>query len=309
MANVCYELRITISEDKKDLLTALLVELGEPNFVEGAIDCDIEFEYGPENFQRDYYGELANNLPVVVYGEDIEKLKSLRDEICLRGKNFNLDLAPKDMIIEPCADQNWRESWKASFKPVDIDGHCVVLPPWEDKNSFPHRYKIIIDPGMAFGTGQHETTRLCLKFFYELKKIPRTVFDVGTGSGILAIAAKMHGCEVILGCDIDEASIGIAEENAVANNVSGLKFTSTPIADLPADAYDLVFANIQSKPLLRIFPEIAKRVSDNGAIIVSGVLENERSEFESAIATLGFKVTGHRQMGDWAGLLCTRSSD
>lgn len=301
----CYEMKIFTKEDKKDLLTALLVELGEQNFVEGALDCDVEFDFDYEHFQRDYYGEYAHDLPVIVYSEDQQYLESLRDKVVTNAPRFSLDIVSKNITIEPIRDQNWRESWKASFKPVDVNGICIIIPPWEDPSQFSHRYKIVIDPGMAFGTGQHETTRLCLELFYR-EPIAKRVLDVGTGSGILAIAAKLHGSEFIVGCDIDEPSVDIARENAELNHAPGIIFTTTPIADIAEGKFDLAFANIQSRPLVKIFADILKHMTPTGKIIVSGILEVEFEEFKLFLDGMGLKVTSCEKLRDWVGFICER---
>lgn len=303
---LCYELKIVTPEENKDLLTALLIELGEQNFVEGAIDCDVEFDFDYEHFQRDYYGELAKDLPVIVYSEDEKYLHDLRKSVLEKATSFGLTLGEKDLSIGLIKDQNWRESWKASFKPVDVRGICIILPPWEDPSKFPHRYKIIIDPGMAFGTGQHETTRLCLDLFYDLP-LPQTVIDVGTGSGILAIATRMAGSTRILGCDIDEPSIQIAAENGILNKTPDIEYTVTPIGEMSDFQYDLAFANIQFRPLVKIFDDILKRVKKDGKIIVSGILAVEFEDFKDFLSKLNVKVTRSEKLGDWVGFICERS--
>lgn len=305
---ICYELKIEIPEEQKDLLTALLLELGENNFVEGALDCDVEFDFDYEHFQRDYYGEYAKNLPVIVYDEDLQKLQTLKTNLIKFAPTHSLKLEDEKISIAPIKDQNWRESWKASFKPVDVDGVCVVLPPWEDVEKFNHKYKIVIDPGMAFGTGQHETTRLCLKLFYALPSLPKTVFDVGTGSGILAIAARMHGTQYALGCDIDEPSIQIAQENAEKNGTPDVAFTVTPISEIKESDFELVFANIQSRPLLKIFPDILRHTAKGGNIIVSGILAVEFEDFEKFLNSLDVEVTKLERLNDWVGFVCKRKA-
>lgn len=309
---ICYELRIRLVDEQKDLLTALLVELGEHNFVEGALDCDVEFDFDYDHFQRDYYGEFGHNLPVIVYSEDKAHLESLQKQLMEKAEGFSISLSEKNFELAPIKDQNWRESWKASFKPVDIDGQCVILPPWEDAKKFSQPYKIIIDPGMAFGTGQHETTKLCLKIYYELSKKHGVkhfdrVLDVGTGSGILAIAAKLHGAGYILGCDIDEPSIDIARENTEINNANPISYTTTPIADIPETDFDLVFANIQFRPLTKIFPDIFKRIRKNGTIIISGILAVEQEEFCAYLTSCGAVVSRVDKLNDWVGILCTKT--
>jgi len=200
---------------------------------------------------------------------------------------------------------DWRESWKASFRPVDVSDVFVILPPWEKPADFPHPHKIVIDPGMAFGTGQHETTKICLELLLKVNGFKR-VFDVGTGSGILAIAAKMLKAPFVFGCDIDAPSVDIAHANATSNNTHGIRFVSTPIAQISETDFDLVFANIQVRPLKMLMDDILKRTAPNGNIIFSGILESEMDDFCEFLTTKGVCVIERKIMGHWSGVLCTK---
>lgn len=306
---VCYELRINIGDEHKDALVDILHEFDEHNFVEGALDCDVEFEYDYEHLSRDYYGELVRHVPIILYSEDLQHLEQLKNNLFLEAATRTIPLGLNQLILQPIADQNWRESWKASFKPIDIAGQFAILPPWEKPEDFNHPHKIIIDPGMAFGTGQHETTKLCLELLLEIKPTPRSIFDVGTGSGILAIAAAMLGSEVILGCDIDENSVHIAQVNARDNDIHTAKFVSTAIADIEDSNFDLVFANIQLRPLTKIFGDIIGHTRPGGTIIVSGILTTEIDDFCALVKDHGGVVRKVVTLGHWSGIVCERPLD
>jgi ribosomal protein L11 methyltransferase len=303
---VCYELRIHIDDAQKDALIDILHEFDEHNFVEGALDCDVEFEYDYEHLSRDYYGELVRQVPVILYSEDMQHLSTLRDNLLTETSARSIPLSAGQLILQPIADQNWRESWKASFKPIDIAGRFAILPPWENPADFAQPHKIIIDPGMAFGTGQHETTKLCLELLLELKTVPKKVFDVGTGSGILAIAASMLGCEKIVGNDIDENSVHIAQVNAKDNNISNTTFTGTPIEEITDKDFDLIFANIQLRPLTKIFGDIVGHTRTGGTIIVSGILNTEIDDFRELVQRSGGIVKKVVSLGHWSGIVCER---
>lgn len=303
---ICYELRIQIDDTQKETLVEMLHEFDEHNFVEGALDCDVEFEYDYEHLSRDYYGELVRQVPVILYSEDHEHLKQLRENLLLEAGRRQLPLSEAQMVLQPIADQNWRESWKASFKPIDIGGQFIILPPWENPDTFPQPHKIVIDPGMAFGTGQHETTKLCLELLLECKKTPESIFDVGTGSGILAIASAMLGSSRILGCDIDENSVHIAQVNARDNKIDNARFVSTDIADIAETDFELVFANIQLRPLTKIFGDIVGHTKPGGTMIVSGILNTEIDDFRELVENHGAKVIKVVTLGHWSGIVCER---
>jgi ribosomal protein L11 methyltransferase len=280
--------------------------LGETEFVEGVVDCDVEIDFDPEDPPKTLYESLVHNTPLVLYSEDLTRLQFLLAEIPRQARQFQLDLPESALSLAPIADQNWRESWKASFKPVSIKDTLVIFPPWEKPESFPHPLKIMLDPGMAFGTGQHETTRICLDIFLE-QPIPGCVLDVGTGSGILAMAAKLRGAKSVVANDIDPDSIRVAQENLDANGISGIFLTTAPVAELPNHKYDFVFANIQFKPLLRLMPDILSKIAPKTPVLISGILATELEEFLSALQPMGVAVKQHRFLGHWTGILCEKS--
>jgi ribosomal protein L11 methyltransferase len=302
MNPICYELVISVREEEKDLLTLILNDLGEFSFVEGAIDCDLEFDHD-ELRNKDHYALNAQGTPVIVYSEDMDHLRKVENGL-REGCLARIGRDP-ETILRPIADQNWRESWRASFRPVDVAGVFVILPPWEKPAEFAQPHKIVIDPGMAFGTGQHETTKICLELLLKVDGYKR-VFDVGTGSGILAIAARMLGAPFVFGCDIDAPSVDIAALNSASNGVSGIRFVCTPIAQIAESGFDLVFANIQARPLKGLMTEILKHTATGGRIIFSGVLESELDDFCEFLCERGVQVNERKIMGHWSGVLCTK---
>jgi len=212
------------------------------------------------------------------------------------------------------ADQNWMEAWKQYYKPILIGQRLLILPAWMESPE-PNRVAIKIDPGMAFGTGTHPTTQLCLELMENafVKGQTSKVIDVGCGSGILSIAAWKLGAKEVLGVDIDEESVKNSRENADTNGVGEelilgvgsvqeildgkFKFTKAP----------LVVANILAPVIVRLFDAgMADLIEENGAIILSGILfEQEQSVVEAGQAH-GLRMIERRQMGDWVALAMSR---
>ena len=210
---ICYELKIQVLEDAKELVAQILTELEIGDFVYGEIDCDIEAEYDPAKVSQDLYAQLNQNPPIIIYNEDNAYLESVQKALETLFPKVNISVNNNTFTLQEIADQNWRESWKQSFKPVLVKDVFAIIPPWENPLEFSQKFKIIINPGMAFGTGQHETTRLCLEMMINYPVAER-FFDVGTGSGILAIAAKLTGAKFVFGNDIDPECMAVALENA-----------------------------------------------------------------------------------------------
>jgi ribosomal protein L11 methyltransferase len=208
------------------------------------------------------------------------------------------------------ADQNWMEAWKQHYKPILIGERLLILPAWLESPD-PKRIPIKIDPGMAFGTGTHPTTQLCL----ELMEISTnhsplsTVIDVGCGSGILSIAALKLGAKTVLGVDIDIESVKNSRENADVNGVGEElllgqgSVTEVLAGQFPFKSAPLVVANILAPVLIRLFDAgLADLIEPNGEIILSGILDHQAESVIEAGQAKGLKRGETRQMKDWVAI-------
>jgi ribosomal protein L11 methyltransferase len=227
-------------------------------------------------------------------------------------------------VYTPVEDQNWMEAWKARYQPIPIGRRLIIVPAWLESPDAT-RVPIKIDPGMAFGTGTHPTTQLCLEilehFFddnlqtgesniYQLPPQP-TVIDVGCGSGILSVAALKLGAKFALGVDIDEASVRASRENADANGIPREQFVigQGSVSEVLAGKFEprnapLVLVNILAPIILRLFDlGLAKLVSPGGALILSGILAEQAEGVISCAGTYGLKLVEKRSQGDWVALL------
>ncbi len=176
-------------------------------------------------------------------------------------------------------DQGWASSWRQYFEPLEVSKDLIILAPWQSKGSFPHRYKLIIDPGPAFGTGRHPTTRMCLRAMEKVceELTPGwSAIDIGTGSGILAIYAAMRGAGEVLGIDIDGEALSWARRAVEINGLSNvIELSSVPIGDID-QAFDLVLANLDIGIFNILGMKIWDRVGRGGWVIISGILQNEK---------------------------------
>jgi ribosomal protein L11 methyltransferase len=217
------------------------------------------------------------------------------------------------------ADQNWMEAWKQHYKPILIGRRLLILPAWMESPN-PERIAIKIDPGMAFGTGTHPTTQLCLELmelFFTQSSIQNRkseiVIDVGCGSGILSIAAIKLGAKAVIGVDIDEESVKNSRENADTNGVGeDLILGMGSVQEILDGKFGfksapLVVANILAPVIVRLFTAgMANLIEDNGAIVLSGILfEQEQSVIEAGQAQ-GLQMNERRQIGDWVALTMSR---
>jgi ribosomal protein L11 methyltransferase len=219
------------------------------------------------------------------------------------------------------ADQNWMEAWKQHYKPILIGERLVILPAWMDSPD-PNRIAIKIDPGMAFGTGTHPTTQLCLELMEQfltqssiVNRKPEIVIDVGCGSGILSIAALKLGAKSALGVDIDAGSIVNARENAAANQVGDELILEVGSVQEILDGRfafckaPLVLANILAPVIVRLFDiGLANLIEKDGAIILSGILQEQAQSVIEAAQAKGLRMNERKQMGDWVALTMSRQT-
>jgi ribosomal protein L11 methyltransferase len=223
------------------------------------------------------------------------------------------------------ADQNWMEAWKESYKPIPIGKRLMIVPAWMDSPE-PKRIPIKIDPGMAFGTGTHPTTQLCLELLEKaimdhgewnmdesIIHPPLTIIDVGCGSGILSIAALKLGADSALGVDIDIESVVNSRENADKNGI-GDEFAlgqgsvvEVKVGQFAYASAPLVVANILAPIIIRLFDAgLADLVEAGGEIILSGILAEQAEKVIEAAAAKGLVLNERRQVGDWVALACRK---
>ncbi len=213
-------------------------------------------------------------------------------------------------------EEDWAEAWKAHWKPARFGRRLVVVPSWEGYEPGPDEVAVRLDPGMAFGTGSHASTALCLEILDELSRPGKpgaerpgpAVLDVGTGSGILAIAAALLGAERVVAIDIDPVAVRVAGENARANGVAERVLIRRGEASCePSGAYDLVLANIVADVLAGIAPDLARVLAPGGTLVLSGIIAPERERVEAAFRREGLGATGARERDGWVALTLARA--
>jgi ribosomal protein L11 methyltransferase len=228
------------------------------------------------------------------------------EQILEELKNFIRDLdSGAGLTREQVSRENWNRNWEAYFRPVEISPDMLVLPEWEDPAAFPHTLKIRIRPAMAFGTGTHETTRLCLRLLRENLHGQERVLDIGTGSGILGIAALQLGASTVDALENDPFTEENIRDNLELNNITRgfhLQITETPELSPP---YDLLMVNMIRSRLFPLLPDYFQTVAGNGCIIIAGLLAAEDAELRQLLNRSPWEIQQHLIMNDWIAYLCT----
>lgn len=205
-----------------------------------------------------------------------------------------------------CSEEDWADKWKAFFKPTAIGERLFVRPIWIDDYDAGDRAVLNIEPGAAFGTGTHDTTRLCLETLDKIIRDGDTVLDIGCGSGILAIASMLLGATEGFGVDIDELAVKTAKENGKMNGLDEpeLKFVCGDLADKVTKQYDVVVANIVADIIILFSTQVRAFMKNGAKFIASGIIDTRADEVVSALQSAGLKLVERIEHGGWVCLVC-----
>jgi ribosomal protein L11 methyltransferase len=211
---------------------------------------------------------------------------------------------PLRVVFTQVDEEDWAESWKAYFRPEKISQRLVVKPPWYSYKATMDEIILEIDPGMAFGTGTHPTTRLCLNMIETYLDKDDTFLDVGTGSGILMIAAVKLGAKTICGIDNDESALAIAEKNLMLNGIRPFqyKLVCGNLVDPVVDRFDLVVANILTETIMVLLDKIKKVLIDTGRFICSGIIEGHQNTVIDKMKLLDFEIINIYSIQNWVAI-------
>jgi ribosomal protein L11 methyltransferase len=252
-------------------------------------------------------GMIENDGALVAYFPSTLNVDTVKNDLTLlqallekagHGHELTYDFA---LIPE----KDWNETWKKGFQPVDAGNQFTILPPWETMKK--DRINLIIDPGMAFGTGHHETTRSCLILIenYAPKTSNEKFLDLGTGTGILAIAARKLGYRHVVGIDTDILAIHAARENVIINNVPDIEIKEESLAEL-LETFDVIAANLISGVLVLLAPVLLLHMNPGGLAILSGILSGQEDEVIEAMEQAGLRLQETYRDGKWVSLVMER---
>ena len=250
-----------------------------------------------------YIADVADNRATVkAIEESFEEL---------RGMDVGIDLGSLNIVVRLTDDEDWENNWKIYYKPLEIGERLLVRPSWEQADDT-GRTVLSLDPGMAFGTGSHHTTRMCLEFLEKTVKDGDDMIDLGCGSGILSIGALLLGAKEALAVDIDPIAEKIAYENAAMNGITPDNYTVL-IGDVLSDAelqeklcakqYDVVAANIVASVIIELTKLVPRMIKPDGHYIMSGIIGERLDEVLAALDENGFEVLEVRAGDDWRAVM------
>ena len=301
------EIKINTTLEELENIEAALVDIGiedmvinDPRDIDVLLDKDHDYDW---DYVDDAVLKLKNEKPsIILYFDGDETGPGYR-----QAEEVDMTVAEFDCTVETSLhdDSEWKDNWKEFFKPTKVSKYIVVKPTWEEYEKKTDDEKILeIDPGMAFGTGTHETTSLCIKALEKYMKQGDDVLDVGTGSGILAISAALLGAKDVLGIEIDPVAVDIANENIKLNhveNVARAKYGDlTKGVDYKAD---IVVANLMADLVMMLSSDVKKHMKPGAKYISSGILDEKLVIVANDMRSKGFKITETMQDGMWCAIV------
>ncbi len=286
----------------------------------GASGVVIEDPFELIKERRDQFGEIYQLNPddypeegVIIkaylpensfLAENVEEIKEAINNLVL----YNIDIGKNDVSISEVNEEEWATAWKKYYHPVKISERFTIVPTWEDYTPVSSDELIIeLDPGMAFGTGTHPTTVMCIQALERTVKAGDKVVDVGTGSGVLSIAAAMLGAEKVTALDLDEVAVNSARLNIELNKVHhAVDVKQNNLLDGVEPGADIVVANILAEVILRFTDDVTSTVKQDGYFIASGIIQPKKQEVKEAMIDAGFEIAETLQMEDWVAIIGKR---
>ena len=312
------ELKIDTSHAGLDAVTEMLEQQGVTGVM---IDDEADFQSFLEN-NRQYWDYVDDDLlaqkkgvsRVTFYLERNEDAYGTVAAVRMAMSALKKDhpeYAPLLLTMADVADEDWENNWKQFYKPMEIGSRLLVVPEWEEAAD-PTRVKLVLNPGLTFGTGSHATTRLCLQALDTHIHGGERVLDLGCGSGILSIAALRLGAESAFACDIDEKCVDVAYENAALNGIGKDRYT-VRWGDVLTDAalrqemgtgYDIVVSNIVADVIMGLSPHVHPFLKPGGLFLCSGIIDDRAAEVLEKLKADGWDVFEQRSSEGWFSYLC-----
>ncbi|MEB7388522.1 50S ribosomal protein L11 methyltransferase [Aerococcus viridans] len=316
-----YELIIETDNKSENLLTEILWGLDSAG-------VSIKDEQDYIDWSDDGFGSVKNDQPapgsyevnpvVLGYFSDDKNIEDIISEIKTYQANYNKELTADQQIVihdirySPLEDKDWETAWQAYYEPIHVSRFMDIVPIWEkdDQVADPKKTTLFLDPGMAFGTGSHETTKLALRLLEIAMTGGEDVIDVGTGSGVLAIAAKKLGANDVAAYDFDGSILDITRNNFALNDVEDvISVAQNNILNDIDTQVDIITANILFEILEPLIPQAYSNLKPDGQLVLSGIFHDKKDDMLSLLAANDFTVEIVMNMGEWYGILAHKGQD
>lgn len=303
------EISIKTTHEGVDVMAQPLYEAGvegvvieDPREISAFIEENADWELVDESVLKDLNDEVTLKGYLPNDAEFHDKLQYIRERIkWLKEQDLGFDVGSGELSLASMHEEDWANSWKKYFKPVKVGQRIVVKPTWEEYRPQEGEIVLELDPGMAFGTGTHQTTILCIQELERHVFPSCRVLDVGCGTGILAIASLLLGAGHAVAVDIDPNAVRVARQNAMQNGVlSRMDVLQGNLVDRVEGKYDLVVANIIADAIIALARPVKNFLNTGGVFIASGIILDRLDDVLEAMKREGYRQIEHRTMDDWA---------
>ena len=299
--NTWQELTIMVSREAEEAVSNILIDLGSQGV---AIDDSADYlgEAGPLGEVLPQVEQL-NMVAITAYYPETANLEMIRQEVkerLVQLRDFGLEIGETQLTTQQLAEEDWADNWKKYFEPARITHDLTIVPSWTDYEVTTGEKTIKLDPGMAFGTGTHPTTKMSLFALEQVLRGGETVLDVGTGSGVLSIASSLLGAKEIFAYDLDDVAVRGAQENIALN--AGTENIHVAAGDLLKGIdieADVIVANILADILVNLTDDAYRLLKDEGYLIMSGIISEKWNLVRESAEAAGFFLETHMIQGEW----------
>ncbi|MGF7399398.1 50S ribosomal protein L11 methyltransferase [Thermoanaerobacterium thermosaccharolyticum] len=300
------EVKVTTSVEAEEAITNIMHEIGaggvvieDPNDLK-MLNDDSEWDYvDPDMIVNSDKVVISAYFPLMP--NTVDKVSIIKDRI-MGLKEYNLDIGDFTFETSEVDDDDWANSWKKHYKPFKIGKRVVIKPSWEDYTPLGNDIVVELDPGMAFGTGSHETTKMCIEFLEDNVKPNDVVFDVGCGTGILSIVSSKLGAKKVYAVDLDDVAIKVASLNVKLNNLNNVEVLKSDLLHELTGKADLIVANIIADIIIKATYDIHEKLNENGIFISSGIIKDRKDDVLDAISKY-FDIIDIKEDGEWIAIL------
>ena len=300
------DIRLTVSKADAEAAEAVATMIAEGGiYIEDYSDIEEQVEQiaHVDLIEQELLDKPRDTVIIHMY---LEPGDSPVETLALIAARMEAAGIPYTSETEGVEQEDWQNSWRKYYHPMDVGQRLAVVPSWQDYET--SRVKLILDPGLAFGTGGHETTNLCLEVLDERVRGGERVLDIGTGSGILAIAALKLGAAVAEGVDIDPVAVRTAGENAALNGVADkLTVLVGDLSDKASGKYDIITANIVANAIMALAPVVPGLMADDAVFIASGIIDSRKDEVIAALEAAGLAVLEVKEKRGWECIVCKKA--
>lgn len=306
------EVQIKTTTEVEEIVTNIMYDLGVTGLaIEDPKDI-IAFQQSEEDWDFIDPGLIKQDYEEVIIkgyfpeSEDlIDKIELIRDSI-EKNPPGNLNKSLGEVTVTEVYEKDWAEAWKKYYKPIKIGQKIIIKPTWENYEKAEDEIMVELDPGMAFGTGTHETTTMCIEALENYVEKDDIVYDIGCGSGILSIVAAKLGAKKVIGVDLDELCTRVSKENIILNKVDDLiEIKQGNLLDVVHGKADIIVSNIIAEVIVDMIGSLKDYLKEGGIFIASGIIVPKIDLVKNKLIENGFKIVDTKVMGEWVSIVST----